>query len=314
MKCSNCGEQISVTDEFCPYCNSKNINFINKENESIINENNENNINKRVYDTNTDPRTIEELKEWYIARNLPPEDTTRFFIGKDYPGAKAFGIFKNEISGEIIVYKNKADGSRAIRYQGRDEAFAVSELLAKLKEEILKRKSTNSRNINNNVINNFNSRSRSTRSYSSFNKTNNGFLLLLVIFSMIIGSIGIGSIVSKQYGYYYYNDEYYYRQKGSWYKYYDDNNNYGEYDVNGWQVVEPPDELKKNYKKYYKSKTHESYYRTADFEDTSYYVPSYSSSSSYYDDDDDDWYSSSSYDWDDDDDWDWDSSDWDSDW
>ena len=38
------------------------------------------------------PKTIEELKQWYIDRNLPAERVTRFFIGKDYKGSKAFGI------------------------------------------------------------------------------------------------------------------------------------------------------------------------------------------------------------------------------
>ena len=29
------------------------------------------------------PTTIEELKQWYAARHLPPEEVTRFFIGKN---------------------------------------------------------------------------------------------------------------------------------------------------------------------------------------------------------------------------------------
>lgn len=65
------------------------------------------------------PKTIEELRQWYIDKNLPPEDVTRFFIGKNILEPKAFGIYENEFH-EFVVYKNKADGERAIRYQGPD--------------------------------------------------------------------------------------------------------------------------------------------------------------------------------------------------
>lgn len=85
------------------------------------------------------PTTIEELKQWYAARHLPPEEVTRFFIGKNIEEPKAFGIYKDE-QGECVVYKNKASGERSIRYQGPDEAFAVGELLQRLKDEILRQK------------------------------------------------------------------------------------------------------------------------------------------------------------------------------
>ncbi len=68
------------------------------------------------------PRTIEQLKEWYAARHLPPEEVTRFFIGKDYRQPRAFGIYKDE-NDDFIVYKNKDTGERAIRYKGRDEWY-----------------------------------------------------------------------------------------------------------------------------------------------------------------------------------------------
>ena len=60
-------------------------------------------------------KTIEELKSWYIARKLPPEETTRFFIGKNIKEPRAFGIYQD--GNKFIVYKNKADGSRAVRYK-----------------------------------------------------------------------------------------------------------------------------------------------------------------------------------------------------
>ena len=86
------------------------------------------------------PRTIEELKQWYKDANLPPEETTRFFIGRNYTERCAFGIYKDENTGDFIVYKNKDTGVRAIRYQGKDEAYAVNELYLRLKEEITNQK------------------------------------------------------------------------------------------------------------------------------------------------------------------------------
>lgn len=44
---------------------------------------------------------------------------------------------------EFVVYKNKDDGQRALRYRGTDEAYAVNELYLKLKDEILNQKAHN---------------------------------------------------------------------------------------------------------------------------------------------------------------------------
>ena len=57
----------------------------------------------------------------------------RFFIGEDQREPKAYGIYRD--GNDFIVYKNKADGQRAIRYQGPDEAHAVRELFLKLMAE-----------------------------------------------------------------------------------------------------------------------------------------------------------------------------------
>ena len=101
-------------------------------------------------------KIIEELKQWYEDRKIPPERVTRFFIGSNYKGAKAFGIYKDEVTDKCVVYKNKADGSRSIRYEGMDEAYAVNELYKKLKSEIYNQKSNNPENyrVNRNYINN----------------------------------------------------------------------------------------------------------------------------------------------------------------
>ena len=81
------------------------------------------------------PKTIEELRIWFRENGYEPA-TTRFFVGVDFRAPKAFGIYKNEL-GEFVVYKNKADGTRVIRYQGDDEEFAVHELYQRFQEEII---------------------------------------------------------------------------------------------------------------------------------------------------------------------------------
>lgn len=81
------------------------------------------------------PKTVAELKD-YCEKNGFTPSKTRFFIDNDYKGPKAFGIYKDESTGEFVVYKNKADGTRAVRYRGTDEEFAVVELYDRLQSEI----------------------------------------------------------------------------------------------------------------------------------------------------------------------------------
>ena len=121
VKCDYCGSYINEIDENCPSCGAVNQ------------------AHKRVADGT--PKTIEQLKIWYKERGLPPEYVTRFFIGQNIKAPKVFGIY--EENGMFIVYKNKSDGTRVIRYQGTDEAYAVTELYLRLKEEILNQKSLN---------------------------------------------------------------------------------------------------------------------------------------------------------------------------
>ncbi len=49
-----------------------------------------------------------------------PLEQMRFFINRDYKEPKAFGIFQDPETLEWVVYKNKADGTRAERYRGFD--------------------------------------------------------------------------------------------------------------------------------------------------------------------------------------------------
>ncbi len=123
IRCEYCNSYIDESEEKCPTCGAPNKDF------------------KRV--ANQVPTTIQELEEWYKAHNLPPYETTRFFIGIDYKDPKAFGIYKDDKTGKFVVYKNKDTGERKVRYEGKDEKYAVNELYTKLKEEILNQKSLN---------------------------------------------------------------------------------------------------------------------------------------------------------------------------
>ena len=110
--CDRCGKPIPDDAALCPHCGAE-------QREDIR-------LNKI-------PETIDELRAFCDARRMPLE-RMRFFIGEDYRGARAFGIYK-DADGDCVVYKNKADGSRAVRYKGPDEKRAVRELYEKLKAE-----------------------------------------------------------------------------------------------------------------------------------------------------------------------------------
>lgn len=116
--CVYCGNPMNDFDETCSNCGAVNQNL------------------RRT--APAQPQTIEELKEWYTVHGLPAEDVTRFYIGKNHVGPRAFGIYHD--GEKFIVYKNKNDGSRVIRYEGNDEAYAVNELYQKLREEMINQK------------------------------------------------------------------------------------------------------------------------------------------------------------------------------
>ena len=245
----------------------------------MMDENNNNNTQKTNIKT---PKTIEELKQWYKEKNLPDENTTRFFIGKNYKKPRAFGIYQEEDTGNFIVYKNKGNGVRAIRYEGPDEAHAVNELYLKLKQEIANQKARIARQEA------YKKQYNSPEAKKARRKTG---LKIGGIITLFIGAIIGLNILLPSRGYYHYNNSYYYYQSGSWYLY---------DDYYGWDRTSAPEELKKNHNDYYDS-SYYNYYGIDRFEDSSYYVEPSSSSDS-----DSSWSSSDS--------WDSSSSDWDSDW
>lgn len=119
-KCEYCGGVILSSDKTCPSCGAPNLLYVEDAASVVLT-----------------PHTIKELAEYCAERNMPLY-RMRFFIGENYKEPKAFGIYQND-AGEFVVYKNKADGSRSIRYQGRDEEYAVQELYLKLLDECHKR-------------------------------------------------------------------------------------------------------------------------------------------------------------------------------
>lgn len=247
------------------------------------------------------PATIDELKAFCASHRMPLEKM-RFFIGEDYRGPRAFGIFRDADS-SFVVYKNKSDGSRSIRYRGSDEAFAVREIYQKLKDEVALRRGAQSNSAY---------QSRASVSQSGAVRApvrkKRGCLTLPVILTLLllIGGIFVALRLDKAptRGYYRYNSNYYYYQNDDWYYY--------SYSLLRWIAADTVDqELAEHPDEYYESVYYRDDYAIEDFSSTPFYESSDSGSSYSYsdrdDDDDDDW----DYDYDD---WDAGDTDWDSDW
>ena len=118
VTCDYCGVMYDDKLTNCPNCGSPN--------------------NKIDRTSNAQPKTISELQEWFRANGYDYYKT-RFFIGIDYKDPKAFGIYKDD-AGDFVVYKNKANGERAIRYHGSDEEYAVNEIWQRFQQEIINQK------------------------------------------------------------------------------------------------------------------------------------------------------------------------------
>lgn len=275
IKCDYCGNYINDTDEVCPNCNGVNSHL--------------------VRNANGIPRTIEELRMWCQQNNIPLQDA-RFFIGEDYRGARAFGIYQDQNTGNFIVYKNKSDGTRAVRYEGKDEAYAVNEIFQKLKEEILNQKQhLNQPGYQYSAP--YNSSNQKRR--PSAVKIPTYITVVIVIVLVLSFFFGAMSSSGPDRGYYgYRNQTYYYQPGDGWFLY---NNGY-------WNRTYVDDSLSDDYDDYYESSYYSNSYDADDFSDSSYY----DSNSGNYDNDsyDNDWDSG----WDSGDSWDSGYSDWGSDW
>lgn len=153
------------------------------------------------------PQTIEALQAYCAAHGMPLEKM-RFFIGVDYRQPRAFGIYRD--GDEFVVYKNKADGSRAVRYHGPDEAYAVNELYEKLLSEC------HNRGIYPD------GKPQMSESQRKARRRAVRLVIVVVVLALLVGAVGVFMGVRRHRfdGYYRYDDGYYYRYGDSWY--YDD--------------------------------------------------------------------------------------------
>lgn len=260
VKCNYCGALVDETSETCPKCGAP--------------------LSGAHRTAKGQPKTIEELKEWYTDHHLPPEEITRFFIGKNITEPKAFGIYQDG-NGDFVVYKNKSTGERAVRYQGSDEQYAVNELYQRLKAEIADQKGN--RPVKN-----------TTQQPPAKKKKNKKGCLIAFIGFVILSILAAIFGNDAPNGYYNYNGTQYYHQNSSWY-YYDK-------ETDDWyKATEDIDITDKNAKDYQITN-----HVGKDFEETSWYDSGSHSDDSGWDSDSD-WDSGS-------DSWDSGGTDWDSDW
>lgn len=260
VKCDYCGSMVDERSQNCPICGAP-LSGVNRT-------------------SSEEPKTIEELKAWYTAHNLPPEEVTRFFIGKNITEPKAFGIYKNEV-GDCVVYKNKANGERAIRYQGADEAYAVNELYQRLRAEIVDQKANNPKS-----------------GKSKKDKTKRWGCGCLTLIVALIAIFAIANSDGIPDGYYKYDNTEYYNQGNKWYKYDASNDLWLE----AAEAATLGEAINSDNASNYSFTGHEG----TRFEETNWYDNGSSS------DDDDDWDSDNS--WSSSDSWSSSSTDWDSDW
>lgn len=201
-----------------------------------------------------------------------------------------------------MVYKNKDDGSRAIRYRGKDEAYAVNELYLKLKSEVTLRRTTDMRSTPQPTGSSF---TRPSPVRKTARRMGCVYILIIFITMLMLQSTFLGMrnrVRAPLRGYYSYQDENYFYNSGSWYSY---------NDLTGsWDDTTAADELIDHSDRYWRSNRPDPGLnphpeQSTAVSDTS---SSYESSSSWEDDwDDSDWdYDYSS--------WDSSDTDWSSDW
>lgn len=277
VQCNFCGNWIEEHDQKCPNCGATNERY------------------RRV--SNDVPTTIAELKKWAKVHRLPLADM-RTYIGVDYKGAKAFGIYKDEKTGNFVVYKNKADGSRSIRYEGPDETYAVNELYLKMKERVTEQK----------AIQRTKRAAAEAPGRSKREKGSSGLLgiyrkciYFIMALLVILSVFALVADDSPSIGYYNYGDSTYYYQESdhSWYEY--------DYDIGEWESAAPSTAFVESPYEYYTGYGYSSDAVYSDFTESPYYTVADDKWEA-----DDDW--DADMDWDTGSDWDTSYDDWDSDW
>lgn len=209
VKCSYCGDYIDDTELECPNCGAAN-----------------DQLRRSADDI---PQTMEELKIFATQKRLPLNQM-RFFIDCDMREARAYGIYKDE-AGNFIVYKNKSNGERAIRYKGSDEAYAVNEIYQKLRMEMAEQKLHQAENLRRN----YQSNGRNTYKSNSNNSGHepNPILIIIILFWIILILSKLSSCSASYYDNHRYNNSYY--NSGYSYDYdndygYNHNSHYNSYD------------------------------------------------------------------------------------
>lgn len=264
-KCEYCGSTLLSDERTCKSCGAPNPNFVADTERTVFL-----------------PRTIEELKEYCAERGMPLL-RMRFFIGEDFREAKAFGIFRE--GDEFVVYKNKADGSRAVRYRGPDEAHAVQEIFTKLLDECHKRDIwPDGRPAAQETART--APAKQSRKFSSV------LGAIFIVFALFVGTaVYTSEKTHANDGYYQYNDRgVYYRYGSDWY--YNDAN-----DDFGWYETAAPAETE--FESGFIGENYDSDWGVSDFRSSQIWEDMQSDSTT----------SSDDYD-----DWDSDDTDWDSDW
>lgn len=203
---------------------------------------------------NQRPKTIEELKVFCADRGMPLEKM-RFFIGEDFREPRAFGIYREE-GDRFVVYKNKADGSRAVRYHGPDEAYAVKEIYEKLLSEIELRQ---------------NGKSGSTWT----KKDTRGCLTIILACVLILAVIIIlfnWVHRNEPRGYYHRANQTYYYDYSNWYIYDDI--------ADDWAIWEDAEDWTDEPLEYYLSDNYDDSYDVSNVRDSDIYQSEHESSSS----------------------------------
>lgn len=256
------------------------------------------------------PKTIYELRQWAYSNNLPLEDM-RTYIGENVQFPKAFGIYQDGHTGNFVVYKNKADGSRAVRYDGPDEAFAVNELYQKMKERVSVQKAVHQEReqVYYEPVRRHDQLDRS--SYFRRSVIRMCAIAVISFVGVIILTTAVGVFINiannnnsprtgAHRGYYSYDDSDYYYDGYNWYIYGGDSWSH-YYPADNWYLYDYYDDYYDGYDFY-------GYDYDEWYEDEYGYEPAYRYDSDDYDDYD---YDDYEYDYDD---WDYDYDDYDSDW
>ena len=279
VTCEYCGSNIDDTLASCPNCGAVNKHMMRSANQV--------------------PKTIEELEQFIKDKNIDAEKM-RFFIGVDYKQPKAFGIFKDPSSRIVTVYKNKANGERAIRYKGDDEAYAVNEIYQKMKTELIQRRQAD---LNKPAAPRPSGKSGPSMPLKIFLMIFMLSIMVPVIFACCMVILFAKKTPGR--GYYSYGGDRYYYDTNSWYLASSD----GE-----WERTSCPDDLRDNYSDYFECRDYSSL--DDDFADVVEEFPT--EANSYNDDNDNDNWDSDNWN---NDNWDYNyggwnagNTDWDSNW